>query len=154
MGIKRLLARVPFVRPAVIRMLKFTKRDITVKNPWTNDPLFLNSFYHKGYWFYGTSREIETMRLFKKYISAGDTVVELGGHIGFVSQYFAHLVGEKGRVVVFEPWQNNLPFIKRNTVRRRNITVEECAVSNCEGAAVFYEDNLTGQNNSLLAEYK
>lgn len=38
----------------------------------------------------------------------GDTVVELGGHIGYLSVHLAKIVGDDGTVIVFEPGPNNL----------------------------------------------
>ena len=154
MAIKDYLARVPLVRPAVIHLLKLTRRNITISNPWTNDPLYLNSFYHKGYWFYGSDREFETMQFFQKCIARKSTVLEIGGHIGFISQYFSKLVGDEGKVVVFEPGHNNLPYIRRNLQKLGNVQIEEAAASDFIGESVFYEDNISGQNNSLLMDYK
>lgn len=93
------------------------------------------------------------MMLFQKLISPGDTVIEIGGHIGFVSQYFSKLTGPTGKVIVFEPGSNNLPYIKKNTARCSNIFLETQAVSEKSGTAILYEDNISGQNNSLLADY-
>ena len=90
---------------------------------------------------------------FKNIIQPGDTVVEIGGHIGFISQYFSRLVGESGRVIVFELGSNNLPYTEKNP-KNDNIWLEEMAVSDKPGEAFFYEDNITGQNNSLLSDYK
>lgn len=93
------------------------------------------------------------MTLFEKLIHPGATVIEIGGHIGFISQYFSKLVGPDGQVVVFEPGTNNLPYITRNIAGCANIVLERMAVSDQRGTAIFYEDNITGQNNSLLPDY-
>jgi FkbM family methyltransferase len=123
-------------------------------NPWTRNKLLINTYRHKGYWYFRRDREKNTMALFGRYIRKGDTVVEVGGHIGFITQYFSYLVGDTGKVVVFEPGSNNLPYIQRNTASLGNVVLEKQAVSNTSGTATFYEDNITGQNNSLLSNYK
>ncbi len=94
------------------------------------------------------------MEKFGMQISKGDTVIEIGGHIGFVSQYFSRLVGIDGKVIVFEPGSNNLPYIQRNLTNKPNVVLESMAVSNNVGEASFYEDSNSGQNNSLLNDYK
>lgn len=154
MSLKRFLSSLPLVRPLFLRLLKATERDISLKNPWTGDMLTLNSFRHKGYWYFGKERETLTMKRFQEHIRSGATVLEIGGHIGFISQYFAKLVGPTGRVVVFEPGANNLPYIERNTAHLPQVSIERQAVSDRVGEATFYEDNITGQNNSLLNDYR
>lgn len=154
LSLRRAASRLPFIRPTVIRLLQLTAFDLTIKNPWTNDSLFINSFKHKGYWFFGRQREKDSMLLFEKYIGNGYTVLEVGGHIGYITQYFCHLVGERGRVIVFEPGKNNLPYLRQNLKTRSNVIIETCAISSKNSKAIFYEDNLTGQNNSLLSDNK
>jgi FkbM family methyltransferase len=152
--IREIASKVPILRPLAIGLLRLTKTDIRIANPWTKHSLFLNSFHHKGYWFFGRVRENATMRMLAKCITAGDTVVEIGGHIGFISQYLSNLVGEPGRVIVFEPGSNNLPYLRKNLRNLANVTLVEVAVSDKCGTATFYEDNVTGQNNSLLPNYE
>jgi FkbM family methyltransferase len=154
MSFKRKLAETPILRRGVMKTLKFFERDISVTNRWTGDTLRLNSFRHKGYWYFGRERERESMELFAKLIHEGDTVIEAGGHIGFISQYFSKLVGSRGRVVVFEPGSNNALYIKANVSALRNTTHVPAAVGSKNGNATFYEDNVTGQNNSLVGSYR
>jgi FkbM family methyltransferase len=93
------------------------------------------------------------MRLFSELISYGDTVFEIGGHIGFITQYFSHLVGTQGKVLVFEPGDNNLPYLRTNTENLTNVSIIEKAVSDFDGIVHFYLEDLTGQNNSILKDY-
>ena len=152
--IKQRLASIPFVRPFVIRALKLIGRDVTLRNAWTGDKLLLNTFRHKGYWFYGRQRELNTMSMFTALVKPGNLVIEVGGHIGFITQFFSHLVGDAGRVIVFEPGLNNLRYISQNISAKPNIRMERVAVSDETGTAAFFEDNIGGQNNSLLANYR
>jgi FkbM family methyltransferase len=92
------------------------------------------------------SKFLGLFRIFKKLINTGDTIVEVGGHIGYVSLYFSRLVGPKGKVIIFEPGSNNLPYIKQNIRQNgdstRNIQLIEAAVGKNKGEAIFYEDLL------------
>jgi FkbM family methyltransferase len=153
MGIRESLSRRPWLRRTTLRLLRFLERDITIRNPWSGDQVKLELYRHKGYWYYGASRERETMQAFGHLVRPGDTVVEVGGHIGYITQYFSKLVGPAGHVVVFEPGINNLPYIEANVLRSRNVILERIAVSSNDGSAVLYEDTITGQNNSLNASY-
>jgi FkbM family methyltransferase len=153
MSLKSRIASVPGVRQAAIHMLRATARDITRRNPWTGDALTLNTFKHKGYWFYGQEREADTMRRLADIVRPGDTIWEVGGHIGFITQHFSRCTGSDGRVVVFEPGRNNLPYLRANTSALSNVEIVEQAVGAAPGSAQFFEDNISGQNNSLLTDY-
>jgi len=118
---KRFIASLPIVRPFIIKLLKTTAFNIYIKNKFTSDKLFLNTYKHKSYWYYASRREEKTMSFFGSNIKKGDTVIEVGGHIGFITQYFSRLVGNNGRVIVFEPGENNLPYIKKNIKGKNNI---------------------------------
>lgn len=152
--VKGFLSGIPLLRSLVLKSLKLISRDVTIKNAYTGDRLLLNLYRHKGYWYFGKSRERASMERFRKLIKEGWTVIEVGGHIGFISQYFSMLVGKSGKVIVFEPGSNNLPYTEVNTGFVKNIVLVKQAVSDQSGEAVFYEDNITGQNNSLLPDYK
>ena len=132
---------------------RFNPGDISIKHHYTGDKFQLHSFKHKGYWFHGENREKTTMMLFEKFIKQGATVVEVGGHIGYISLFFAKLVGESGQVIVFEPGPNNLPYLLENTSRHTHIVVKQSAVSDTEGELPFYVEELTGQNNTLIKDF-
>ena len=151
---------VRLVRQLVMPVLKMTAFDMSVTHHWVRSAkVFLNSFRHKGYWYHGRSREAETMLRFGEIVKAGDRVVECGGHIGYISMYLASLVGTDGVVDVFEPGSNNLPYIRRNIEQYvaktgRTVNLIECALGPSPGKAVLYEDDLTGQNNSLVRDFE
>lgn len=154
MSFKSRLASVPFLRQAFLRFLRLLATDISIRNPWTGDRMRLNSFRHKGYWYFGKNREERTMARFAELIRPGQSVFEIGGHIGRLTQYFSKLVGDKGSVIVFEPGTNNLPYLESNIRQLSNVRLEKVAISDHEGVASFYQDDMTGQNNSLLSEYQ
>ena len=86
---------VSFLRALILPIIKWTAFDFSMKHPWSNNgKVRLNSFLHKGYWYHRKNREKRSMLLFSSLIKEGDTVVEVGGHIGFISTYFASLVGK------------------------------------------------------------
>lgn len=130
------------------------QHDTTIVHHWVpKKRIRLHWFRHKGYWFYGRAREQATMRAFSKLISAGQTVIELGAHIGYVSLYLADLVGPEGHVYVFEPSPDNLVYARWNLRDENVITLVEKAASDREGVAIFFLENLTGQNSTLIEEY-
>ena len=150
----RCLHEKPLLRRLFLPLLKrFNPGNIQLRHHYTHGTITLHSYRHKGYWFHGRTREQQTMEFFQKVIHPGDCVIEIGGHIGYMSMYFAGLVGRNGKVVVFEPGSNNLPYARENLEQLTQVELIEKAVSNGNGVAQFFEEELTGQNNSLNADY-
>ena len=142
------------LRRIVLPLLaRFSPGDVTIRHHYTGDRIRLHCYRHKGYWYHGRRREAETMRLFRRFIAEGATVLDVGGHIGYVATYLASLVGPDGRVFVFEPGSNNLPYLRHNTREKANVTVVEKAAGNRNQRRVFYLEGLTGQNNSFLTDF-
>lgn len=141
------------LRNIILPIIKLTKHDRHINHHWVKNPIKINTYLHKGYWFYGKNREKETLEIFSKVIKRNDIVVEIGGHIGYFSLYFSNIVGEKGKVFVFEPGLNNLPYIKSNVKNHKNIYLIEKAVGDRIGITNFYIDNITGQNNSIVKDF-
>lgn len=148
------LYQIDMLRKLFIPLLKFfNPGKISIKHHYTKSRFVLDVFKHKGYWFHGKRREIKTMHLFEKLIQRNFLVIEVGGHIGYITNYFSFLL-ESGYVYVFEPGKNNLPYLKENIASCKNVKLIEKAVSDKIGEAKFYIENLSGQNNSLLPDYE
>jgi FkbM family methyltransferase len=105
------------------------------------------SWRHKGYWYYGIEREKKEIKSFEKYIYEGDSVLEIGGHIGYVTQIFEKLVGESGKVTVCEPTPSSITILKNNILPRTKLY--EIAVSARNGEGDFCLDERGGFTNSL-----
>ena len=142
----------PWLRRLVLPLLRrLSPRTFTIRHHYTGEPVLLDPYCHKGYRFHGRRREQESMHLFARVLRRGDHVCEVGGHIGYLSLYFRSLV-DPGEVTVFEPGENNLPFIRHN-VQRPGIHLVEKAVGRQCGVVQFYLDALTGQNNSTVRDF-
>lgn len=143
------------MRKLVIKLLKkFNPGTIKIRHHLTKKPFYLDAFLHKGYWYYGKRREKETIHLFEEIISECNFAIDIGANIGYFSQYFCELLNEPKKLIVFEPEPKNLTYLKRNISYYESIRLIEKAVSNKNGKANFYTENLSGQNNSLLSDYK
>ena len=75
---------------------------------------------------------------------AGDVVLDCGACFGDSSLYFAHLVGDHGKVVAFEFIPNNMEVLQRNLQMNPNLspTVDLCPnpLWNEAGKAMYYKD--------------
>jgi FkbM family methyltransferase len=149
------LSRQPLLRRAALNLLWLGRGiDITVRHPWAGGaPMRVNLFRHKGFWFHPRRREATTMAAFARILRPGMVAFDVGAHIGWVAVQFAHLVGQGGRVLAFEPGSNNLGYLRRNLARFPHALLIDSAVGAEVGEAELFEENLTGQNNALQAPY-
>jgi FkbM family methyltransferase len=110
-------------------------------------PARWSRYYESGY-------EPETFRFFRENLRNGDTVLDIGGHIGLFAVVTARLVGRKGKVFSFEP----TPFTR--SVLEEVVALNGCAeivevrgeaVSSQGGETVFFDTGNTISNaNSLV----
>jgi FkbM family methyltransferase len=137
-----------------LRLLKVMGRDIRIGHHWVaGQKIRLHSFKHKGYWWHGRNRERDAMETVAKLLRSGDTVIEVGAHIGYLTTYFAQLVGSKGHVLTFEPSDENADYLADNVRDLAWVTIDRHGVADFMGTARFFVESITGQNNSLYADY-
>lgn len=141
------------LRAIILPVLKAVSRDITIRHHWTDQPLKLNLFAHKGYWYHGRHREEDEMHAIELLIEPGDAAVEVGGHIGYIGLLLARAVGH-GTLTVFEPGSNNLPYLRSNLAGLANVTLIEKGCGPRSENLTFYEESLTGQNNSFVSSFR
>jgi predicted methyltransferase len=114
----------------------------------TTTPARRHSFPHKGYWWRGAAREAETMAAFRRVLRPGDTVVEVGAHIGYIALFFSHLVSARGQAITFEPGENNLPYVRTNVAKCPNVRLVEKAVGDHAATMKLNIENFAGQNTT------
>lgn len=90
-----------------------------------------------GYWF-GTTEDDKRM-LFNKMISNGTVVYDIGANVGYYTILAAHKIGNKGRVVAFEPVPENVRRLGYNVSVNGfgNVDVYDCALSDRSGVGWF-----------------
>ena len=87
----------------------------------------------------GGTYEPEQTRLFQEHVRPGDTVLDIGAHVGYYSLLSSVLAGESGAVWAFEPNPQNCSFLRRHVEINGcgNVRVTEAAVSDAAGRARF-----------------
>ena len=85
------------------------------------------------------SYEYDKQRLFQRTVRPGDVVYDIGANAGFYSLLASVLVGAEGHVYSFEPLPENIRNIRKHLKinRVQNCTLNEVAVSSCDGEALF-----------------
>lgn len=78
----------------------------------------------------GRAWEDNFIPLLKQYITPGTTVIDIGAHIGTHTLSMSRLVGEKGRVIAFEPQIKLYSELVMNMVLNdcKNVTAYRCAL--------------------------
>ena len=146
------------IRKVALKLLKITALDIVINHHYTGRKFKLNSYNHKGYWYHGKKREEETVSIFQKWIAKDYFVLEIGGHIGYFTTFYASLVGENGKVTVFEPSNINLNYLRTNidflpSKLSKIVSVEQKGAGDIDGELDFYIDPISGQNNSFVKDF-
>jgi len=67
----------------------------------------------KSIYYYG-SYEAGTISVIGKYLRTGDTFIDIGANIGFVSLCAANIVGSKGQIYSFEPEPDTHQILQNN----------------------------------------
>jgi len=88
----------------------------------------------------GLTYEEETTCLFLQQLARGDTVIDVGGHVGYFTLLAAHLVGKPGRVLTFEPSTKNYRKILLHLRKNRlvNAQVFNHALGSTRGTGRFF----------------
>ncbi len=71
-------------------------------------------------------------------------IYDIGAHVGFHSFYFSKLVGNKGRVIAFEPNKKNVERLGLNLSKNTDITnidVYDAAIGDKDGEVEFMVNN-------------
>jgi len=78
--------------------------------------------------------------LIKREVKHGDTLLDIGAHIGYFTLILARLVGEGGRVFAFEPDPSKFAIFEKNVRANgyRNVILVQKAVSNTTEKALLY----------------
>lgn len=90
--------------------------------------------------------------LFLKAIKEGDTVYDVGAHVGYYSLLAAKKVGSNGSVISFEPHPDNFSYLKKNIVANKlspQITLIEKAVSQKIGKIRLNLGKTSGEHTTL-----
>lgn len=100
--------------------------------------------------------EVRTVRLLRELLEPGDTVVDVGGNIGWFSLISASLVGPSGRVHAFEPLPANVRRFRANLVENgfEHVTIHEVGAGDVEGRFEIHSFESGGDERHMLASLR
>ncbi len=87
-----------------------------------------------------TEHEPGTIKIFKSYIKPGDTVLDIGANIGYLTLLAAKQTGLGGKVYAFEPETENFRLLRKNTEVNgcSNVIAVNKAVADKDGPLKLY----------------
>jgi len=117
----------------------------------TRDTEIGASIRARGQWAEGECAFIKSV------LQPGDTVIDVGANIGFISRFCSQLVGESGIVIAIEPEPRNRELLERNAAEDpcQAITVLPVAVGSSRGEIDIWQHpsgNFGGARSIPFAE--
>jgi FkbM family methyltransferase len=96
--------------------------------------------------------EPETTSLICSLIREGDTIVDVGANIGFITLAASRKVGPSGKVLAFEPVSSTCAALRHNLLinNASNVVVHEIALSNASGMVTIYEGPIRNKGRSSI----
>jgi len=148
-----------YMKAIVFRELiyKLTQKKIEVKaDTFFNDQMYValpagTEIYLTG----GKSHdaEIRLVKFLINYLKSGQTFVDIGAHFGYFTLLASKLVSDSGKVLAFEPSKSSFDLLRKNSKRRKNISIHNKAISLTNGTIEFNEfSNLYSEYSSINAE--
>jgi len=106
--------------------------------------------YFQCMMFYGRYG-VDVLRLFEKHVRPGDTVLDIGAHIGFFALHLGNAVGRCGHVYAFEPDPRPVEYLKASLAASEMdwVQIRPIAISAKEGAVPFFLSPVFGWSTGV-----
>lgn len=122
--------------------------DLALRLQGTKLPAYFHLRDRLSYLLHGL--EPSVIRVARTILRPGDTAVDVGANVGFLTRGFAALVGPQGRVFAFEPDPATFDCLAFNTRRLPQVRLSQTALSDRTGAMTLYLHPTSGMSNSLV----
>ncbi len=101
----------------------------------------------------GSFEETE-VNIFREKLEAGMTVIDIGANIGYYTIIAGKRIGVNGKVLAFEPEENNFSLLSRNIALNKltNVTALKIALTNKLGGELLYLDDNNKGHHSLSSK--
>ena len=100
------------------------------------------------------SYEPHVTQALRTHLRPGATFVDVGANVGYFSLLAALLVGERGRVIAFEPRADNVELLRRSVADNgfANVEVHACAVAERAQELAFFASGEVQSSGRLMQE--
>ena len=90
--------------------------------------LVLNEYVQSQLYLFGAF-EPATVKVLKRLVKSGDTVLDIGANVGYISLVLAKCVGKNGKVFSFEPDSKNFALLNRNIALNPDCYIKPIALA-------------------------
>jgi FkbM family methyltransferase len=107
--------------------------------------------------YFPADYEAENFGFLKQQVKPGDTVLDIGAHIGFFANITAQMVGPNGKVYAFEPTPSTHGMLQKMCADNNNaaiVTPVNKAVGKEDGTITFYISNDQIDNTNSMLGYR
>lgn len=124
------LYKIPYLKKVLAPLVNFLKPDYIEAEGYKLYIDKLDTIVSENLLFSKKWEDFATI-LFKKSIRTGDTVLDIGAHIGYYTMIASKLVGDQGKVYAFEPEPKNFSLLKKNIIENnlKNVVLVNKAIS-------------------------
>jgi len=92
--------------------------------------------------------EAVEIALMRRFLRAGDVIVDVGANVGYLTRFFAQAVGPFGKVYAFEPNPLIFPLLTRNVAKFRQVAVFDVGLSTNETEMPLF---IPGSNHAVAS---
>ena len=114
----------------------------------TQLPAYFHLRDRLSYLFHGL--EPSVIRVAGTILHPGDTVIDVGANVGFLTREFAALVGRHGRVFAFEPDPTTFDCLAFNVRQLPQVRLSKTAIADRAGTMTLHLHPTSGMSNSLV----
>ncbi|GJM42610.1 MAG: hypothetical protein DHS20C20_28920 [Ardenticatenaceae bacterium] len=93
--------------------------------------------------------EVETITQLDKLAAPGQTMLDIGAHVGYYSRRYAKALGVNGRIFAFEPHPRTFATLKHNVSQLPQVTAVQLALADQEGTAELHDYLMMSASGSL-----
>jgi len=147
------------LRSFLIKLLAPTPRGSTIVQTLYGFDIIVDPVADKGLekeiYYYGTY-EAGTLDVIRRCLRAGDTFIDVGANIGFISLFASHFVGANGVVYSFEPVPEIFKILQRNISLNEigNILAYNFALGSTSNSATIHYNWDKSRGSASLIPYK
>lgn len=122
--------------------------DLTLRLQGTKLPAYFHLRDRISYLFHGL--EPSVIRVARTILRPGDTAVDIGANVGFLTREFAALVGRRGHVFAFEPDPATFDCLAFNVQKLPQVRLSKTAIADRAGTMTLHLHPTSGMSNSLV----
>ncbi len=102
--------------------------------------------------YLGVQSYPEEQRFLKRYLKAGDVVIDVGANVGFLTLLSSMIVGRHGRIYSFEPHPRIYKYLEGNVAlnRAENVRIFNVAVGERDGIVGFSDNKKDDDRNAVV----